>query len=68
MRKLVFNFLACLVLEIIKMKFLLASSKTLINSKSCSESRIKFLFRLSFALIGRFMLVDIYSRLSEQSL
>jgi hypothetical protein len=32
------------------MKVLLASLKTLTNSKSCFESRIKFLFRLSFAL------------------
>jgi hypothetical protein len=39
------------------MKFLLASLKTLTNSKSCSASRIKFLFRLSFALIGHFFLV-----------
>ena len=29
------------------MKFLLASLKTLTNSKNCSESCIKFLFRLS---------------------
>ncbi len=36
------------------MKFLLDSLKTLTNSKSCSESRIKFLFGLSFALIGKF--------------
>jgi hypothetical protein len=35
------------------MKFLLAYLKTL-NSKNRSESRIKFLFRLSLALIGRF--------------
>jgi hypothetical protein len=34
------------------MKFLLAYHDT--NSKSCSESRIKFLFRLSFALNGQF--------------
>ncbi len=46
------------------MKFLLASLKT--NSKSCSESRIKFLFRLSFALIGQFFVVYIHRRLSEQ--
>jgi hypothetical protein len=46
------------------MKFLLASLKTLTNSKSCSESRNKFLYRLSFALIGH--LVYIHSRLSEQ--
>jgi hypothetical protein len=44
------------------MKFLLASLKTLINSKS----RINFLFRLSFALIGEFFLEYIHSRLSEQ--
>jgi hypothetical protein len=48
------------------MKFLLASLKTLTNSKSCSESRIKFLFMLSFALIGQFSLVYIHFRLSEQ--
>jgi hypothetical protein len=48
------------------MKFLLASLKTLTNSKSCSESRIKFLFRLSFALNGQFFLLYIHSRLSEQ--
>ncbi len=33
------------------MKFLLASLKTLTNFKSCSETSIKYLFRLSFALI-----------------
>jgi hypothetical protein len=44
---------------------LLASLKSLTNSKSCSESRIKFLFRLSFALIGHFFLVYIHSQLSE---
>jgi hypothetical protein len=50
------------------MKFLLASLKTLTgtNSKICSESRIKFLFRLSFALIGQFFLLYIHRRLSEQ--
>ncbi len=31
------------------MKFLFASLKTFTNSKNCSVSRIKFLFRLSFA-------------------
>jgi hypothetical protein len=47
-------------------KFLLASLKTLTgtSSKSCSESRIKVLFRLSFALIGQFFLVYIHSLLS----
>ncbi len=38
----------------INMKFLLVSLKTLTNSKNRSESRIKFLFWLSLALIGRF--------------
>jgi hypothetical protein len=36
------------------MKFLIASLKTLTNSTNFSESRIKFLFRLSFALIVDF--------------
>jgi hypothetical protein len=50
------------------MKILLASLKTLVNSKHCSVSRIKFLFRLSFALIGRFFLVYeyIHTWLSDQ--
>jgi hypothetical protein len=48
------------------MKFLLASLKKFNNSKSCSASRIKFLFRLSFALTGQFFLLYIHSRLSEQ--
>ncbi len=48
------------------MKFLLNSLKTLTNSKSCSKSRIKFLFKLSFALIGKFFLAYIHCRLSEQ--
>jgi hypothetical protein len=34
------------------MKYLLASLKTFTNSKKCSVSRIKFLFWLSFPLIG----------------
>jgi hypothetical protein len=38
--------------EKINMKFLLASFKTMTNSKNYSVSRIKFLFQLSFALIG----------------
>ncbi len=36
------------------MKFMLASLKTLTNSKDCSESRNIFLLLLSFALIGEF--------------
>jgi hypothetical protein len=64
--QLVFIFLTCLVQDKINVKFLLASLKTLTNFKHCySESRIKFVFRLSFALIGRFFPVFINSRLSE---
>jgi hypothetical protein len=48
------------------MKILLASLKTFTISKNCSVNRINFLFRLSFALIGRFFPVYIHSRLSEQ--
>ncbi len=66
MRKCFFRFLACLVLEKNLNEVLLASLETLTNFKSCSESRIKFLFRLSFALIGRFILVFIHSWLLEQ--
>jgi hypothetical protein len=40
------------------MKLLLASLKTFTNSKNCSVSRIKF---LSFALIGRFFPVFLFS-------
>ncbi len=47
------------------MKVLLASLRTFTNSKSYSERRIKFLFRLPFAVIGQFS-SDIHSRLSEQ--
>jgi hypothetical protein len=36
------------------MKFLLASLKTVTKPKNYSESRIKFLFRLYFASIGKF--------------
>jgi hypothetical protein len=62
-----FKFLDCLVLEKNQLKFVLASFKTLSDSESSSESHIKFLFRLSFALIGQFLLVYIHSQLSEQS-
>ncbi len=36
------------------MKFLIASLKTLTSYKNCSVSRIQFLFRFSFTLIGQF--------------
>jgi hypothetical protein len=50
---------------------LLASLKTptSTDSKNCSVSRIKFLFRLSFALAGRFFPVYIFQdhrRVTEQ--
>ncbi len=48
----VFKFLACLVQEKIKIKFLLTSLKTFTNSKNCSVSRIKFLFWRFFSLNG----------------
>jgi hypothetical protein len=48
------------------MKFILASLKTLTYSKNSAVSRIKFLFCLSFAYIGRFCPVNIHSQLSEQ--
>jgi hypothetical protein len=36
-------------------KFIVASLKTLTDSRNCSESRIKFLFRLSFASFVDFL-------------
>jgi hypothetical protein len=42
------------VQEKISIQFLLASLKTLPNTKSCSESGTTFLFWLSFAHISRF--------------
>jgi hypothetical protein len=49
----VFKSLACLVQQQ-KIKFLLDSLKTLSKFKNCTESRIIFPVRLSFAVIGRF--------------
>jgi hypothetical protein len=57
---------ACLVQEKNKNKVSLASLKTLANSKINSESRIKFLFRLSFVLIGRLSPAYMHARLSGQ--
>jgi hypothetical protein len=62
----VLTILACLVQEKIIKKFLLASLKTLTTSKNCSKNRNKFLFWLYFALIGKFFLAYIHSRLYEQ--
>jgi hypothetical protein len=58
--------LACLVLEKNQYEVFLASLNTLTNCKSCSKSRIQFLFRLSFVLIGQFFLLYIHSWLQEQ--
>jgi flagellar biogenesis protein FliO len=49
-----------------KVKFLLASLKTLTNSEDCSVSRIKFLFRLFFTLIGCISPVYLHGWLVEQ--
>jgi hypothetical protein len=46
------------------MKFLLASLKTLTNTENSSNSRVKFLFRLSFAIVGGFFPVYIHGMLS----
>jgi hypothetical protein len=62
----VYKFLACIVQEKTNMRFLLASLKTLFNSINCSENGIKFLLRLSFALLGPFFPVYVHSRLSKQ--
>jgi hypothetical protein len=48
------------------MNFLHAFVKTPTNSKKCFISRNKFLFGLSFALIGRFFPVYINCQLWEQ--
>jgi hypothetical protein len=58
--------LAYLVQEKNNNKVSLASLKTLANSKINPESRIKFLFRLSFVLIGRLSPAYMHNRLSEQ--
>jgi hypothetical protein len=44
-----------------KIKLLLASLKTPMNLKKFSESRLKFLFWLSFALIGRVSPLPVHS-------
>jgi hypothetical protein len=53
------------ILEKVNMKFSLASLKTRPNSKKMFLSCIKFLFRLSFAFIGRFFPGHIHSRFLE---
>ncbi len=50
----------------INIKFLIASLKTLTNSKNCSESCIKFLQQLSFALIGHSQLSEGKNKLPEE--
>jgi hypothetical protein len=44
----------------LNINFLLVSLKTFTFFKNCSKSHIKFLFRLSFTLIGRFSPVYIH--------
>jgi hypothetical protein len=53
-------FLPALFKRKLNLNFLLASLKTLTYFKNCSKSHIKFLFRLSFTLIGRFSPVYIH--------
>jgi hypothetical protein len=69
--QMVLKIFACIVLKKINMKFLLASLKTLTNSKKCSESRIKFLFWPYFALTGQFIqctfIAGYHRRVSEQA-
>jgi hypothetical protein len=60
-----FKYLAYLVQEKININFLLASLKTLTCSTNCYEDRIKFLFQLSFTLIGNFSPVFIHGRILE---
>jgi hypothetical protein len=55
--QMIFKFLAYLVREKNKYKFLLAFLKKLTNSNNCTERCIKFLFRLSFAVLGLFSFV-----------
>jgi hypothetical protein len=45
---------------------MIASLKTHTNSKKCSESRIKFLFRPFFALVGQLSPASINGRFSEK--
>jgi hypothetical protein len=63
----VFKLLTCLVqVKNKNFKFLLTAMETLIKFKNCSENRKKFLFHLSFSLIGKFYSVYIHGRLAEQ--
>ncbi len=65
MHILVFKFFACLVQKKnFILSFWLFFENTTFNN--CSVSRMKFLFWLSFALIGRFYPVYFHSRLSKQ--
>ncbi len=64
--QMVLNFFACFVEEINKHNISACFLENTSQSKDCSNNRIKFLFRLSFSLIGRFFPVDIPGQLSEQ--
>ncbi len=64
--QMVFKILASLIRKKINEKFLLASLKTLANSKNCTSHQISVSIRLSFALVGRFFPVYIHGHFSEQ--
>jgi hypothetical protein len=49
----ILNFLDVFFRRNINKKFLVASLKTLVNSKDCFESRLNVLFWLSISVIGR---------------
>ncbi len=66
MRKWFLNFQPGLLNRKINVFFLLASLKTLSNSKDCSLCRIKFLFRFSFILTGGISPLHIHSRLFKE--
>ncbi len=61
-----FNFFSCLVQEKSEYEVYDSFFKNSYYSKNCSVSCIKFLFQLSFALIGLFFPVNIHGQLSEQ--
>jgi hypothetical protein len=62
------SFLPNLFQRKLNIKFLLASSKTLTSSNNCPESRIKILFRISFAVKVDFLLCTFHGRHSRKFL
>jgi hypothetical protein len=61
--QMVFKYFACLVQEKIKMKFLLASVKTLLNLEIVPKATLNFCSGFPFSLTGRFFPLYIRSRL-----